>query len=218
MREPLQRLFEIHFPSQAGRWQRARRANSVGWQVGVAGRNARRENAALVYFACDMHAAAMQLDEFLNKGEADAGALITAPTRLFDLVEALEYARKLVGRNASTRIRDGDLDGVPGVAHGYCDGAFERELEGVGEQVEDDLLPHLPIDVDQSRERRAINDQRHPGAFNGRAKHASELGRERCEIHRFVYGFGAPSLDPGKVEQSVNQLEQALAVSACHIE
>ena len=37
--------------------------------------------------------------------------------------------------------------------------AVQGELKGVAHEVQDDLLPHLPIDVDRLRERRAIHDQ-----------------------------------------------------------
>ena len=45
----------------------------------------------------------------------------------------------------------------PLAAQRDADRALERELERVREQVEDDLLPHLAIDVDRLRQRRALD-------------------------------------------------------------
>ena len=66
----------------------------------------------------------------------------------FDAVETLEHARKLGLGNADARIGDPQLDEIGAALQGDRDAAFERELEGVRQQVEDDLLPHVAIDVD----------------------------------------------------------------------
>src|SRR4029079_2164916 len=41
----------------------------------------------------------------------------------------------------------------------HLDFAVESELEGVGEEIEDDLLPHLAIDAGRLGKRRAIHNE-----------------------------------------------------------
>ena len=60
--------------------------------------------------------------------------------------------------------------------------ALERELEGIGDQIEDDLLPHLAVDVDGLRKRRAVDDEPHPGAFDRGAEDAGKLRRQRRQV------------------------------------
>ena len=62
--------------------------------------------------------------------------------------------------------------------------ALERELEGVREQVEDDLLPHL---ADRRRPAPAAarsRRERQPRALDRRAERARQVGRQRGEIDR----------------------------------
>jgi len=78
--------------------------------------------------------------------------------------------------------RDGDL-------------AFERELEGVGEQVEHDLLPHVAVDVRGLGERRTIHHQSQAGLLDRGTKDAGELRRQRGEIGGLVARFDAAGFD-----------------------
>ena len=50
--------------------------------------------------------------------------------------------------------------------------ALERELQRVREQVQDDLGPHLAVDVDGLGQRRAVDLERQPGALDRRLEHA----------------------------------------------
>ena len=62
--------------------------------------------------------------------------------------------------------RDGDL-------------ALERELERVREQVQDDLLPHVAIDVDRFRERIALDDEPQARLLDRRSEDTGQLRGER---------------------------------------
>ena len=103
-----------------------------------------------------------------------------------------------------------------GIPQPHGDLAFERELEGVGQQVENDLFPHLPIDVGRLRQRRAIDRETDAGALAGRAEIARQVGRQRGKVGRLVGGLRAPRLDAREVEQRVDELEQPLAVALRH--
>ena len=94
--------------------------------------------------------AAVQLDQLLHQREPDAGALVGAAARALDPVEALEEARQLGRGDADAGVAHRELDAAPSAApQRDRDLALEGELEGVGEQVQDDLLPHLAVDVDR---------------------------------------------------------------------
>ncbi len=96
------------------------------------------------------------------------------------------------------------------------DAALEGELEGVGEEVEDDLLPHVPIDVDRLRQRLAGDVEPEPRTLAGRTEARRQLGREPGKLGRLVHRLGAARLDAREVEQRVDELEQAHAVAVRH--
>jgi hypothetical protein len=78
-------------------------------------------------------------------------------------VEALEEARHLV-RGIPSRCPDLRARHRP-VRRAQADGdlALERELERVGQEVEDDLLPHVAVDEDRLGAG-AVDDQAQPRA------------------------------------------------------
>src|SRR5690348_13452899 len=90
---------------------------------------------------------AMELDEFLDQREADAGAFVRPALCSVDAMEALEDMREFVCRDAGPRVAHHHrrVRSLPLDADG--DFAIEGEFECVRDQVEDDLLPHLPVDV-----------------------------------------------------------------------
>ena len=94
-------------------------------------------------------------------------------------------ARQLLRRDAGAGVAHARSSTLrPRRAQRHRDLALERELERVREQVEDDLLPHLAVDVDRLGERRAVDDEPQAGALDRRAEDARELGGERGEIGR----------------------------------
>ena len=98
----------------------------------------------------------MQLDQLLHQREADAAAFVGAAARV---LRTRWKRSKRCGsssrRDADAGVADRQLDAHRRRASAAdCDLALEGELEGVGEQVEDDLLPHVAVDVDGLRQRR----------------------------------------------------------------
>ncbi len=69
-------------------------------------------------------------------------------------------------------------------AQAHLDGAVQGELEGVGEEVEDDLLPHLAVDGDRLGERRTVDDEGQAGALDRRAEDAGDVGGQPCRARR----------------------------------
>src|SRR5712672_3089549 len=111
-------------------------------------------------------------------------------TRLcsLDAVETIKHVRQFCFGNANARILYRKLGVITAPAERNADPTLERMLEGVGQQIEDDLLPHVSVNVQQLRERWAIHRQRQAAALNRRAKDACEFCCKRREIDRLVVG------------------------------
>ena len=117
------------------------------------------ERRALARLALHAHVAAVQTGELVHERQADPGAFVRARLRMLHPVEALEHPRQIGRRDADAGVGDLQLGVRAAPAHGDANLAHERELEGVGQQIEDDLLPHVPIDVDRLRQRRAVHHE-----------------------------------------------------------
>jgi hypothetical protein len=110
---------------------------------------------------------------------------------------------------------DGEL-GRPAVGAGpqaHGDAAVEGELQRVGQEVENDLLPHVAIDRHRMLQRRAVDREREAGSLDGGAEGRGELGGEGGKIERFEVRPRAAGLDAREVEQSIDQLQQPHAVA-----
>jgi hypothetical protein len=90
------------------------------------------------------------------------------------------------------------------VAQGNGDLAVERELKRVRNQIQDNLLPHVAIDKDRLRKRRAIDNQPQPCALRGRTKDAGQIRGERGKVSRLEHGLHAPRFETGEVQQPID--------------
>ena len=94
--------------------------------------------AALAGRACDFEAAAEEANHFVDVGEAEADAFVAPREAAVQLGERTTDPRKLVGRDARARVRNGDhyshLGGV-GVGFQADLAAVRRELAGVVKQL-----------------------------------------------------------------------------------
>ena len=96
----------------------------------------------------------MQPDQLLHQRQADAAAFDASAARALDAMEALEQVRQLFRRYAGAGIAHRDLDrlAVGRRPDFYGDFAIERELQRIGQKVEDDLLPHVAVDIGRRRQ------------------------------------------------------------------
>ena len=78
-------------------------------------------------------------------------------------------------------------------------------LEGIGEEVEYELLPHLAVDVDRLGQGRAIDRQHQARLLNCRAEDAGQFRRMRGQVGRLIAGLDAAGLETGEVQQRVDQ-------------
>ncbi len=171
------------------------------------------EGRALPLATAGGDGAAVELDEFLHEGESDAAALVGAGAGVLDPVEPFEEPWHLGLGHTDAGVGDGD-DRVPAVAvHRDGDRTVEGELEGVAEQVEDDLLPHAPVDVDGVGQGRAVDLEGQTGPVDGGAEDAGQFGGRRGQVDRLVGRPHAARLDTGEVQQCVDELAQPQPVA-----
>ena len=130
-----------------------------------------------------------------------------------DLIKAPEDVRQISRRDAVAAVGDLKLHVLATPPQRHTDAALVGVLEGVGEQVEHHTLPHVAVDPDGLWQGRACHRQRQAGVFDRRAEHAGQLGGERGQIGGLIVGLGPAGLQARKVEQRVDELEQALRVA-----
>jgi hypothetical protein len=65
---------------------------------------------------------------------------------------------------------------IAGRPQTHRDLAVERELERVGDKVEDNLFPHFAVDKDRRGQTGAVDHEAQPGLINCRAKTRCEFG------------------------------------------
>ncbi len=106
----------------------------------------------------------------------------------------------------------------PDFAERHLDLPFERELERVGNQVENDLFPHPAVHVHGLVQAGAIEFEPQPRLFGGRAKHAGQLHRERRQVGGQIDRLHAAGLDAREIQQRVDQPQQPRAVAAYQLQ
>ena len=134
--------------------------------AGVVQRQVERERAALAVDAGELDLAAEQHGQLAADGEAQAGAAVLARGARVGLLERLEDQPLLLRRDADAGVLDGEGDdlrclaehrviGAPALrreSDAHVDVAVRGELDGVGEQVLEDLLEALRIAVHRARQ------------------------------------------------------------------
>lgn len=110
----------------------------------------------------------------------------TASALIFDPVEALEDLRQLVAGYPYARVADDKLGVIAVARQRHRNLAIEGELEGVGEEIEDDFLPHVPVDMDRLGKGRTVDRERQIGPLASRPEIAGEIRGESCEVDRLV--------------------------------
>src|SRR3981189_2890313 len=108
------------------------------------------EGRTMSHLAFDPNLAAVQAHQFLHECETDSRALVSAAALTFDAMESFEHPRQLRLGNADTAVfhNEHGVGTIGGVDRDF-DPAFQREFECIGDEVENDLFPHLAVDVDR---------------------------------------------------------------------
>src|SRR5215469_11556490 len=105
------------------------------------------KGAALIKRALDPHTAAVQFDQLLNECQSDSCAFMSPRAHALDAMKALEHPLALFAGDSHACVAD--LQFHCAVYSLQCERnlALERELQGVGEQIQDDLLPHVAVHI-----------------------------------------------------------------------
>jgi hypothetical protein len=119
--------------------------------------------------------AAVELGDVPHDGEPESEATMHATSAGFGLPEGIEDEREELGRDPAPAVGHGDLDvRAHALEHDLHRPALRRELDGVGQQVPDELLQTVRITGDQPR----------LGVQDGRESNALCVGRRTDDVHR----------------------------------
>src|SRR5688572_28892198 len=114
-------------------------------------RQCHAERGPAAGLASRVYRPAMQGHEVVHQHKTDPGSLVRARTRTLDAMKPLKEPGEIVWRDADAGVGDSQHRLAVLRSERHTDRALERELEGVREQVEYDLFPHVAIDIDRLR-------------------------------------------------------------------
>src|SRR6267143_2915706 len=100
---------------------------------------------------------------------------MTARLRAFDPMKAVKEMGQLTLRNPHPGVLHGKLDVLCITSERDANAPCKGMLEGVGEQVEDDFLPHVSVDIDRLCKRRALDGERQAPFLCRRAEEACQF-------------------------------------------
>ena len=161
---------------------------------------------------------AVQLDQFLDQGQSDAAAFVGAAAHILDAMEPLEKAGHFLGGDAHAGVADGQ-HGAGGIgAELDLDLALEGELEGIGDQVQNDLLPHVPVHVNRLRERGQSTVRFSPALSVAARKTLASSAVNAARSVGSNTACDPARLDAGEVQQRVHQAQEPQAVAVDHLQ
>ena len=173
--------------------RRRRRRARLGRRLGAGGRGVGQGDdearAFLVACAFDPDAPAVALDDAARDGEAETGAADLARVRRLDLLELVEDALAIVGGDGDAVVPDRQPDEAArhlGAEDVDLDApALGRELDGVGQQVVDDLREAIGVGDDADL---AVGGRAHAEhdvlLLAGGAEALDRLARQHRQIER----------------------------------
>ena len=146
----------------------------------------------------------MQLDELAGEGEPEACAL--GPFAGGGLLELLEDRLEVPGGDAGAGVGDGDLDLSVVEAGGDVHPALaRRELDRVGEEVEDDLADTTLVGRDADLRGLGGKRERDPASASAFGVHRDSAPQQVREGHLREVELHAAGLDLREVEDVVDQ-------------
>src|SRR5579883_3198131 len=144
------------------------------------------KRAALTDGAADADVSPVQSDQFLHQRQPDAAALKSAARAAPDPMEAFKHVRQFLSRNAHARVCDRNFNRLVTLAQRNADFALKGILKGIGEEIENDFLPHLMIDVDRLAQGRAVNSQAHASTLDDRAEATGKIGCQGRQVGSYT--------------------------------
>src|SRR5215469_16087285 len=182
--------------------------NRQSWPV----REGECEGRALADLAGQPDLAPVQLDKLPRERKAEPRALIPARTIAAHLAELLEHRRLVLGGDADSGVAHGDRDFS--LALTQVDRhlpAFRRELDGVREQIQDDL-PHLPLVGDHVTYAPVCSEGEPDAVSGGALAHEAETAFEGSwQVERAQLELHLACLDLREIEDVVDERQQMAA-------
>ncbi|MCY1443422.1 hypothetical protein D9M71_598350 [compost metagenome] len=173
---------------------------------GIALRQNQAEHAALPGAAVDIDLASEQMRQVTGDRQPQASATITAIAGAIDLVEGAEDRLLLIGRNADAGVTDCEHDTAASLeADVHADLATLGELDGVGQQVLEDLLQALTVGEQRDRYLRLDLDlEGQPLVAGKRLEHAAQAFDQALDLGGLGPYFELAGLDLGDIENVVD--------------
>ena len=157
--------------------------------------------------AVDDDCAAVRVDQMLDDGEAEAEPAVGARRRPVGLPERLEDRSDEVRRYARSGVGDGELDEIVRAAQRQVHGAaFRRELDGVRQQIPDDLLEPRAVRVERADRRLRVDDDLDPLGVGHRLDDVDRRADDVVHVDGRAREAELAGHDPRDVEQIVDQL------------
>jgi hypothetical protein len=148
----------------------------------------------------------VQLHELACERQAQPGPLELARGRAAGLAEFLEDDFLVRGRDADPGVAHRDFDQVAVLRRAQVDpAAFGRELQRIGQQVEQDLFHLALVGGDRAHAGAHVERHRHAVARGGSAHERQRVVEHVGQAERRQVKFDPAGLDLGKVEDVVDQ-------------
>ena len=178
------------------------------------------EGASLARLAGDLDGSVVAVHEVLDQGQTDAAPLDAARGAVLGAIEPVEDQGQLGRGNAHPGVGDANPSLAPAVGplvdvDGQGDLSVRGELEGIGQQIQDDLLPGRPIHPHRLGHRRAVQHQGHAAAFQRRLEQRGQLRGEDRQVDRF--GVQLVVAGVGEVQQGVDVPQEPQRVAVHHL-
>src|SRR5262245_25671966 len=161
----------------------------------------------------------MHLDDVSDDGQADAQAAILARGRAVGLAKPIEDVRQKSGIDAYAGVRERDLDLALDAPEARFDApAFIRELDGVREQIPDDLLQTVGVAEDHAVRRLNHLVQNDPFRFGAGPDDIDGGMKDVFDRDRLSVELEAAGDDPRGVEDVLDHLGLRLRALHYHLQ
>ena len=148
-------------------------------------------------------------------GQPEPGAGLRLRDAERAALERREDALEVGCLNAGAGVDHLELGDRAAIMHDELHAAGLRELDGVGQQVDQDLAQPLLVGIDHDRQhRRPLEDEIDALGGGLQAEHADQLVEELAEANLVARQIQPAGLDLGDVEHAVDQAGQMIGAAA----
>jgi hypothetical protein len=176
-----------------------------------AARQAHREHRALAQLARHSHVAAHHARELAGDGKAEPRPAVAPRGQGIGLGEILEQFRLLFGGEADAAIGDGKLDPIASIrhfAHPQRDIALFRELAGIAQQIEQDLLEPHGVRGERTEVLLGLDDEAVLVLLGELSRGADDLIDKARQINRLGIELELAGFDLREIEDLVDEAQE----------